>query len=228
MSAADKSIDGRLMECARKEFLAKGFEKASLRNICKCADVTTGALYKRFNGKEELFSSIVEDTSDFIFDCMKYKDELSKKPQSDEFLVKCWRLRNEDMLDWFKAIMDHKEPFTMLIRCSSGTKYQEFEHELALNMSESNYRFYLQAYERGIAKTKISKKDLHILDSAYWKAICEPFIHDYTWEEIVDLSANICSFMDYYRLLGIEKGLIEKYGQTEERIFNFYSPEEHI
>lgn len=59
--SADKSINGRLMECARKEFLEKGFEKASLRNICRTAEVTTGALYKRFKGKEELFSSIVED-----------------------------------------------------------------------------------------------------------------------------------------------------------------------
>ena len=33
--SADKSINGRLMECARKEFLEKGFEKASLRNICR-------------------------------------------------------------------------------------------------------------------------------------------------------------------------------------------------
>jgi len=228
MSAADKSIDGRLIECARKEFLDKGFEKASLRNICKSANVTTGALYKRFNGKEELFSAIVEDTVDFIMNCMKYKDELSRKPQSDEFLVKCWRLSDEDMLDWFKAIMDHKEPFTMLIRCSSGTKYQDFEHELAMNMSESNYRFYMQAYERGIAKTRISKNDLHILDSAYWKVICEPFIHDYSWEEIIALSNNVCLFMDYYRLLGIDKGLIEKFGKSENRIFNYSLTEEHI
>lgn len=226
--SADKSIDGRLMDCAREEFLEMGFEKASLRNICRRADVTTGALYKRFNGKEDLFSEIVGDTSNLIFRCLKYKDELSKQPQSEEFLVNCWYMSDEVMLYWFRMLMDHKEPFTMLLRCSSGTKYQDFEHDLATKMSESNYRFYLQAYERGITEKKISKMDLHILDAAYWKVICEPFAHDYSWEEIVTLTSNVCSFMDYRKLLDIDERLIEKYAKTKEQFVKNIFEEGHI
>ena len=225
---ADKSIDERLMECARKEFLEKGFEKASLRNICKRAEVTTGALYKRYKGKEELFSSIVEDTSNFIFKCLKSKEELSKHPQSEEFLVNCWYMSDEVMLYWFRMLMERKEPFTMLLRCSSGTKYQDFEHDLATKMSESNYRFYLQAYKRGITKKKISESDLHIIDAVYWKAVCEPFIHDYSWEEIVTLTSNICSFMDYRRLLDIDESLIMKYAKTKEKFVKNFFVEGHI
>ena len=55
MSVADRSIDPRIMESAKEEFLQKGFLDASLQEICKKAGVTTGALYKRFKGKEELF-----------------------------------------------------------------------------------------------------------------------------------------------------------------------------
>ena len=53
MSVADRSIDPRIMESAKEEFLQKGFLDASLQEICKNAGVTTGALYKRFKGKEE-------------------------------------------------------------------------------------------------------------------------------------------------------------------------------
>ena len=42
------------------EFLDKGFQGASLRQIVKQAGVTTGALYGYFSGKEALFASIVE------------------------------------------------------------------------------------------------------------------------------------------------------------------------
>jgi AcrR family transcriptional regulator len=215
MPAADKSIDTRLMKCARKEFLEKGFEKASLRRICREASVTTGALYKRFKGKEELFSALVEGTSEFLFACMKGKESLSRQPQSEEFLVKCWDMSRESMLDWFGVIMEHREPFVMLLRCSSGTKYEHFEHELATSMTESNYRFYEQAYRMGVTKKKITKKDMHILDSAYWRTICEPFIHDYTRKEIVSLTEHICSFMNYYSLLGIDGELIRKYEKKE-------------
>ena len=32
-----------LLQCAKKEFMEKGYSKASLRSICKEAGVTTGA-----------------------------------------------------------------------------------------------------------------------------------------------------------------------------------------
>ena len=44
MAVPDHSIDPRILASARKEFLEKGFEKASLKGICQGADVTTGAL----------------------------------------------------------------------------------------------------------------------------------------------------------------------------------------
>ena len=54
MSLPDRSIDSRLLTAAKEEFLEKGFDKASIAEICKAAGVTTGALYKRYTGKEEL------------------------------------------------------------------------------------------------------------------------------------------------------------------------------
>lgn len=47
---------------AKAEFMEKGFQAASLRNIVKTAGVTTGAFYGYYNSKEELFSAVVADT----------------------------------------------------------------------------------------------------------------------------------------------------------------------
>ena len=62
MSVPDRSIDSRLLSAAMEEFLDKGYENASLKEICRKAGVTTGALYKRFDGKEDLFHALVADT----------------------------------------------------------------------------------------------------------------------------------------------------------------------
>lgn len=51
----------KLMDSARQEFLEKGFLRASLRNICRNADVTTGALYFFFKDKDDLFCSLFND-----------------------------------------------------------------------------------------------------------------------------------------------------------------------
>ena len=45
-----------LIEAAKKEFLEKGYNKASLRTICNKAGMTTGALYFFFDNKEDLYS----------------------------------------------------------------------------------------------------------------------------------------------------------------------------
>ena len=76
MSVADRSIDPRIMESAKGEFLQKGFLDASLQVICKNAGVTTGALYKRFKGKEELFCALVESTVQDIEEVVRQKSAL--------------------------------------------------------------------------------------------------------------------------------------------------------
>ena len=45
MAVPDHSIDPRILESARKEFLTYGFEKASLKSICEGAGVTTLYVY---------------------------------------------------------------------------------------------------------------------------------------------------------------------------------------
>ena len=48
----ERGTQERILAAAKAEFLEKGFESASLRNIVKNAGVTTGALYGYYAGKE--------------------------------------------------------------------------------------------------------------------------------------------------------------------------------
>ena len=64
MSVRDTSIDPRLIQSAREEFITNGFLKADLKSICVNAGVTTGAVYKRYKGKEELFEAVVKNAAD--------------------------------------------------------------------------------------------------------------------------------------------------------------------
>ncbi len=45
----------RIMECAKVEFLKKGFQATQLKDIVTAAKVTTGAIYRHFKDKEALF-----------------------------------------------------------------------------------------------------------------------------------------------------------------------------
>ncbi|MFR6181471.1 MAG: TetR/AcrR family transcriptional regulator, partial [Flavonifractor plautii] len=54
----------KVLECAKEEFLSKGFLDASLRTIAQAAETSTGSIYTRFGDKEGLFRAIAEPVVD--------------------------------------------------------------------------------------------------------------------------------------------------------------------
>lgn len=58
---ADPEITRKnIISAATEEFYEHGYEKASLRQICARAGVTTGAIYCFFKNKEDLLSNVME------------------------------------------------------------------------------------------------------------------------------------------------------------------------
>ena len=49
----------RIHQAARQEFLAKGFQRASLRKIVQSVGMTTGAFYGYYRSKADLFAALV-------------------------------------------------------------------------------------------------------------------------------------------------------------------------
>ena len=74
-----------LLNVARKEFLEKGYQGASLRTICQKANVTTGALYFFFANKEDLFSQVIGDVLD-QFENILFHQELDDSQSIRDFL----------------------------------------------------------------------------------------------------------------------------------------------
>jgi AcrR family transcriptional regulator len=66
MTRAERSEQTRaqLVDAARTVFLRRGFHGASLDEISAEAGYTTGAVYSRFGGKDELFLAVVDDHLD--------------------------------------------------------------------------------------------------------------------------------------------------------------------
>lgn len=204
MSKADRSIDPRILESAKREFLAAGFEKASLKHICEQADVTTGALYKRYRGKEDLFCAVVADTVADLKAILLEKAAADLTTISDEALIKAWDMDEAYMLWWFQYLYERHDGFVLLLTCAEGTVYSNFQHDWVESMTKATYCYYQEAYRRRLTHTEISKNEIHILLSAFWSTIYEPFIHGYTWEEIKSHCKLVCGLFNWYRVLGFK------------------------
>ena len=90
LATPDHSIDPRILESAKKEFLANGFERTSLKAICDGAGITTGALYKRYKGKEDLFCVVVANTVADLNAVAKQRGGRDASALSDDELIREW------------------------------------------------------------------------------------------------------------------------------------------
>lgn len=118
MEKAAANIREPLMNSGKAVFLARGFDKASVRDICKRIGVTTGAFYNLFSGKEALFTELVQPLiQEFQELYQKIIDMLKEDLGAEE---KC-----EQLLITF--VLRHRDEFRLLFDCSRGTAYENFQ-----------------------------------------------------------------------------------------------------
>ena len=203
MSNRDTSIDSRLIESARKEFIKKGFIKAELKTICENANVTTGAVYKRYKGKEELFGTVVEKAVATLDNFVSERTDVAFSSMSDEEVKNTWIMNEKYILDVFRILWDIREEFVLLLEKSAGTVHENFGHDFAFRMTHAYTQYYEETKRRNITKAEISNQEMHVLCTAFWTSIYEPFIHKRSWKEIEEHCKILCRFLDWKKAVGI-------------------------
>ena len=197
MSNPDKSIDPRLLASAEAEFNKNGFIKAELKTICENAGITTGALYKRYKGKEELFSAVVEGIVFELTDFVDSRSNIDFSALSDDEIIASWTMTYESFIPMFRLLYDNKTTFVLLIDKAAGTRYENFNHAFVTKLSYAYEKCYDEAKKRGLAKADVTRKEFHVLISSYWTCVCEPFIHKMSWKKIEEHCRVMCRFFNW-------------------------------
>ena len=206
MSVPDKSIDPRLLASAEAEFLDNGFIKAELKTICENAGITTGAVYKRYKGKEDLFCAVVDDIAEQLDLFLKKRSGLDFSVLSDKEIYDSWQMTYDSMLPLFSLLYQHRDTFTLLIDKAAGTRYENFNHEFVTKMSYAYEQFYAEAKKRRLAKAEVSREEFHVLISSFWTCVCEPIIHEMSWEQIEEHCRIVCRFFNWQEVIMLKKG----------------------
>ena len=118
MEKTENAVRSRLLEAGMEEFRDRGFLKASLRAICKKADVTTGALYFFFESKSALFEEIVEETVEKLKEITGDFSNQEKQLQPEE---------NDRILMEF--IWENRDIARILMDGAEGTRYDNFRED---------------------------------------------------------------------------------------------------
>ena len=126
MANKDHSLDNRIIEAARHEFMEKGFEKSSLRKIASSADLTVGAIYTRYKTKDQLFCSLVQPLINNIEATFsRLKDEYSKSTTSADIKSFLNTIKIESDLIIHLLFDDYNTSVLLLCR-SVGSSLENF------------------------------------------------------------------------------------------------------
>ena len=185
----------KIHEAAMAEFLDKGFQGASLRQIVKNAGVTTGAFYGYFSSKEALFASIVEPHAAALMGrFMEAQTSFSELPEQEQ--PEHMGLESSQCVNWMvDYICDHREPVKLLLCKAEGTSYEHFVHNMVEVEVEYTLRYMDVLRRLGRAVPELSQSLCHIIASGMFNGLFEIVVHDMPKEQAL---RDVKQFRTFY------------------------------
>ena len=184
-----KQIEGvseRILQCAKAEFLDKGYTDASLRVIAAAAGTSTNSIYVRFGDKEGLFSAIVEPVLSEMTERFLKIQEAFCRMDSDAQAAHMAEYADGGTAELVGYMYDHLDEFRLLLDASYGTRFHNFVDELVRIEVEYTYK-YMEATgypaQRAGAMTQTL---LHIVTTSRFESIFEVIRHGMSREEAAE------------------------------------------
>lgn len=199
MAKSDKSLDPRILEAAKEEFLEKGYEKASTNAICQKAGVTWGALKNHFSDKNGLFCALVGSVAEeFKRTLMGVNDDFHEQTEDEQVQTALGGEKSGENGDFFvNYIYEHFDVFRLLIARSGGSHYENYMDELVSIIETSTLRFMEETGHQAVINGRIAgSKTVHILISSYLYGLFEPVMHNMSKAEAVIYVGELKYFFD--------------------------------
>ena len=176
-----KQIEGvyeAVLECAKKEFLEKGYKDASLRTIAQEAGTSTSSIYTRFGDKEGLFSAIVEpvvtEMRNMFLEIQENFHQLDDAIQEAE-MEQYTSLHQMELLDY---IYDHFDEFRLLLSGAEGTQFACFLDELVDIEVDYTYKYMKVIGCESVKSGLVTEDFIHIIVTAYFNGMFEVVRHN--------------------------------------------------
>lgn len=168
----------RIKEAALTEFLDKGYQGASLRQIVKNAGVTTGAFYGYFSSKAALFAAIVEPhAAEIMGRFVNTQIAFAELPETEQ--PAHMGKESAEYVDWLvDYICSHRAPVKLLLCRSEGTSYENFVHDMVEIEVESTCQYVEVLKRLGHGVPELDPTLCHIIASGMFGAIFEVVVHD--------------------------------------------------
>lgn len=171
-------VTEKLMKCAKEEFLANGYENASLRVIAEKAGSSKGAIYIRYQDKESLYRSLVQPTVDGFCELLQSVLNQFNTMTGEEQTQQMCRHSDDGFLRVVDYLYEHFEAFKMLFTSGENSVYQQFIHRVVELDTGCTVNYIAASGNDAISSGRLTLELSHLLSSAFYTGIFEVIIHD--------------------------------------------------
>ncbi len=205
MRTTNPKLAAGLLEAGKREFLEKGFQGASLRNIAASLGVTTGAIYGYYTDKEAMFDALVSEPSQELVE--RYREvqkTFSARPLEEQ--VNNLPEVPEIEAAWMMAyIYDHFDAFKLITCAAAGTRYEHYLDTLAEIEDNAGRALIDRMREAGYPVPEIDDELIHIMSSALFNGMFETVRHDMPREKAMQYMNSLRDFYSagWFKILGI-------------------------
>lgn len=205
MRRKDDLAAEKILECAKEEFMEKGFTEASMRTIAERAGYTTGMVYARFADKNELFNALVQEGGDKLYNYFSFvQDEFASFPAERQRTEMHSYVDNKvgNMVD---IIYDYFDSFKLIVCKSAGSSYQYYIDKMIDVETRNTVRFINVLKDMGIGICEVRADLNHMLASALFNGMFEVVAHDLPKEDALSYIRQLQYFFNagWDKLLGL-------------------------
>ena len=183
-----------ILKAAKEEFLTLGYTEASMRNIAKKANLTTGSLYYRFLDKAEMLDAVVGNEAEELLTMFKRIQNDFAKKEIESQVSEMGSYTENGLHVMIDYIYDHYDAFKIIICKSKGSKYEFYIDSLVDIEVENTYRFINELKEKNLKVREPSEDLIHILCTSFFASIFEVVQHDMKREEALKYADEIYAF----------------------------------
>ena len=130
MRLLNDELAKNILEASKKEFLEKGFQKASVRSIAAAVNVTTGAVYRYYENKEALFDALVKEPAEELYELYRSYNEDFSNQELNKQMSELSDGVEDDTDGMLGFIYEHYDAFKLIACCSEGSKYADYVERL--------------------------------------------------------------------------------------------------
>lgn len=194
-----------ILECAKEEFMEKGFEGASMRAIAERAGYTTGMLYGRFADKSQLFRELVSAAADRLFGYFSGAEDAFAAFPANRQYREMHSYVGEKVDVMMDIIYDNFDAFKLIVCKSAGSGYEYYIDQMIEIETKNTMRFIRALNEAGIPINEVRADLSHMLSSAMFNGIFEVVAHDLPREEAKHYVVQVEEFFNagWDKLLGL-------------------------